>query len=436
MKTKSRRGTVIIRLALLALVFTVGFSIVCAVRHIGSAMPMNDADNEIVVQKELDDSSTNSDKTFNFRVSSKRTNINQEIAFINKDYRNIKVFDQGNMYISNWSGSLSIYGGPGEAPRRTYLSLPVNIQELSGGQSSADIPDVINAHDRMFLTLVDNWRSCSQDCPAAMRGNNILYYELPDYYYEEGFSSKYYPFDIIDGELYNVHVSPQRKLVEGVDYVTNENGTFYIKLAENVDRESFFNIARNMTAIEYIGKTYQTTVNESDRFISIIADMPELYLPVYGAGYKNYCSTSGIYGDGTEKFTLTEDGSFRFSMKAGESKTICIPQESDYEIWEETEDGWELVSINGDTEKKKVSEYMPKNLADNPNYIFINKELPPAPAPEPEPEVTPPAEEEKPKQETTINPQTGDRKMTGFVIMAGSAIVLAGASTALARRRI
>ena len=126
------------------------------------------------------------------------------------------------------------------------------------------------------------------------------------------------------------------------------------------------------------------------------------------------------YPDLSSQFqSAGENGIYSFSLKNGEGKSIAMDEGYSYEVWEETKEGWKLVAINNNSSLTKAEGTMG---TEDVTYTFKNEST-----------KTP---ELPPKQDTTTNPQTLDRKVLPLLVMAGSATLLLSALIAKRSRQL
>ena len=184
------------------------------------------------------------------------------------------------------------------------------------------------------------------------------------------------------------------------------------------------NVSAGEPIFEYsaltIEKELDATTNSNEEFTFVIRDKLEPEVIDIGGG------DFIILSHGTCGFE-NEDGrpvqELSLSIKAGEEKQLNVIKGCSFELTEEEKEGWELVSIDGDLTKKRAEGIVNEDTT----VTFLNKTI----NEEPEPIPTPTPKEEEPQKkvlkeaQTIINPPTGKKKVLPFVIMAGSAFILA-----------
>lgn len=67
---------------------------------------------------------------------------------------------------------------------------------------------------------------------------------------------------------------------------------------------------------------------------------------------------------------------YEFSLSNGEEREFPIQQKYEYEVWEETQAGWELVSVDGVFGARKAMGYLSEETHSAPEHIFKNRKLP------------------------------------------------------------
>lgn len=72
----------------------------------------------------------------------------------------------------------------------------------------------------------------------------------------------------------------------------------------------------------------------------------------------------------------TDPGWYGFTLKNGGEREFLIQQKYEYEVYEETQTGWELVSVDGVFGARKAMGYLSEETHSAPEHVFKNRKLP------------------------------------------------------------
>lgn len=78
----------------------------------------------------------------------------------------------------------------------------------------------------------------------------------------------------------------------------------------------------------------------------------------------------------TEDGQSDDPGWYEFTLNNGGEREFLIQQKYEYEVYEETQTGWELVSVDGVFGARKAMGYLSEETHSAPEHIFKNRKLP------------------------------------------------------------
>ena len=258
-------------------------------------------------------------------------------------------------------------------PSMTSANLGIKLSDFVDGPIMPNSPlELVSnmPYGKIILAPTVDRTRANIDCMpdgGIIGGNKQVFYEVE-------LGTLFFGFD---NHLYLVKGLSIIELTQGRDYIIDENGTFYFKLAEGYDENKLFNLIKNLEHLDVDGKQHRLT---SKSFTS----PTERGSASFEGGVARLYLNLNIDYDG---ITAINDSTYSFTLRAGESKTISVGRNF-YYIEELPRNGYDFISVDGINNPIVEGQLEDAvNIIREYQYLNIKKiNVEPEPEPEPEPE--------------------------------------------------